>query len=291
MKTTLKTLIAATALAATAFTSSAQAADYEPVMQYSDWAFRFEGAAGWQGAYAEEDEGPDDSIDTGIFNTAFSAAFQGPVVFAQLDGLFGTSHGEFEGDPETYTQFTGGVFLGWRDMNAGVLAANVAITGIGLDADFGSGNLLRAGGHGEFFLDMFTLGAAGGVVTSVLSGGDSSDLGYAKGLVRFYATDNFKLEGHGGAVFGDDSDGNSGEFIYGRALAEWKPDDSRMSYFARWDGFFFDEDEFEYSSHAVMAGIRLYFGEPETTSIKSQDRVHFTDSCAFGTAGQSLSIC
>jgi len=36
MKTTLKTLIAAGALAATAFTSSAQAADYEPVMQYSD---------------------------------------------------------------------------------------------------------------------------------------------------------------------------------------------------------------------------------------------------------------
>lgn len=291
MKTTLKTLIAAGALAATAFTSSAQAADYEPVMQYSDWAFRFEGAAGWQGVYLEEDGEPDQSADTAIFNTAFSAAFQGPVVFAQLDGLFGTSHADVGGDGETYNQFTGGVFLGWRDMNRGVLAANVAITGVGLDAELGSGNLLRAGGHGEVFMDMFTLGAAGGVVTSILSGDEGGDLGYAKGLVRFYVNDNLKLEGHGGAVFGDDSDGDSGAFVYGRALAEWKPDDGRMSYFARWDGFFFDDDEDDLSSHAVMAGIRLYFGEPGTTSIKSQDRVHFTDSCAFGTAGQSLSIC
>lgn len=290
MKTTLKTIIAAGALAATAFATSAQAADFEPVMQYSDWAFRFEGAAGYQGLYLEEDGDSDESQDTGIFNTAFSAAFQGPVLFAQLDGLFGTSHGHFEGDPDTYRQFSGGLFLGARDVSTGFIAANVAATGIridggGIDAD--SGNLLRVGGHGELFLDMFTIGAAGGLITA-LTDDDFGDAGYAKGLVRFYINDNLKLEGHGGVVFGDEDDS---EFIYGRALAEWKPDDGRVSYFARWDGLFFDDGGQEISTHAIMAGLRIYFGEPGTTTIKTQDRVHFTDSCAFGTAGQGGSIC
>ncbi len=284
MRTTFKTIVVSGALAAAAFASSAQAADFEPVMQYSDWAFRFEGAAGYEGITIEEDGDPDETIDLGIFNTAFSAAFQGPVVFAQLDGVFGTSHGDFEGDPLTTTQFTGGIFLGWRDMNAGVLAGNLAISGYNANGDSGP-TLLRAGGHGELFLDTFTIGAAGGLLTPLTEDGD--EFGYAKGLVRFYANDNLKLEGHGGAVF----DAGDGDFVYGRALAEWKPDESRISYFARWDGFFFDSGGQEFSSHAAMGGIRIYFGEPETTTIKSQDRVHFTDSCAFGTAGQTLSIC
>lgn len=288
MRAKLKTIIAAGAVAATAFTATAQAADFEPVMQYSDWAFRFEGAAGYEGITLEEDGDPDESIDLGIFGTAFSAAFQGPVVFAQLDGVFGTSHGHFEDDAGSNTQFSGGIFLGWRDMNTGVLAGNLAISGY--DNQIAPA-LLRAGGHGELFLDMFTVGGAAGIITPLTEGGDEA--GYAKGLVRFYVDDNLKLEGHGGVVFdgiGDDGDGGE-EFIYGRALAEWKPDESRISYFARWDGFFFDGGGQEFSSHAAMAGIRVYFGEPETTSIKSQDRVHFTDSCAFGTAGQTLSIC
>ncbi|MEO9873239.1 MAG: hypothetical protein ABJM26_04110 [Anderseniella sp.] len=112
MKSILKTMIAASTLAATAIATSAQAADYEPVMQYSDWAFRFEGAAGYERISIEEDGDPDENIDLGIFNTAFSAAFQGPVVFAQLDGVFGTSHGHDDGTPGTNTQFTSGVFLG-----------------------------------------------------------------------------------------------------------------------------------------------------------------------------------
>jgi hypothetical protein len=285
MKSILKTIIAAGALAATAFATSAQAADYEPVMQYSDWAFRFEGAAGYEGITIEEDGDPDENIDAGIFNTAFSAAFQGPVVFAQLDGVFGTSHGHDNGFAASNTQFTGGIFLGWRDMNTGVLAGNLAVSGY---EDNIAPALLRAGGHGELFLDMFTIGAAGGIITPLTVSGN--DAGYAKGLVRFYVNDNLKLEGHGGVVF-EGSEDDDGELVYGRALAEWKPDESRISYFARWDGVFFDAGGQEFSSHAAMAGIRVYFGEPETTTIKSQDRVHFTDSCAFGTAGQTLSIC
>ena len=284
----LKTIIAAGAVAATAFTATAQAADFEPVMQYSDWAFRFEGAAGYHGIVDEEDGDPDETFDLGIFGTAFSAAFQGPVVFAQLDGVFGTSHGHFDGDPGSFTQFTGGLLVGWRDMDRGVLAGNIAFNGY--DGE-GSG-LLRAGGHGELFLDMFTIGAAGGIITS-LTEDNAGEAGYAKGLVRFYVNDNLKLEGHGGVVFdgvgGDDDDDD--EIIYGRALVEWKPDESRISYFARWDGFFVDFDGGSLSTHAAMAGIRIYFGEPETTTVKSQDRVHFADSCAFGTAGQFISIC
>jgi hypothetical protein len=39
------------------------------------------------------------------------------------------------------------------------------------------------------------------------------------------------------------------------------------------------------------SGIRIYFGDPATTTVKEQDRVHFADSCAFGAAGQLISIC
>jgi len=154
-------------------------------------AFRFEGAAGFERISLEEDGDPDENIDLGIFNTAFSTAFQGPVGFAQMDGVFGTSHGHDNGNPGTNTQFTGDIFLGWRDMNTGFLAGNLAISGYETAIDPA---LLRAGGQ-------------------------------------------------------------------------------------------------ELSSHAAMAGIRICFVEPETTTVKSQNRVHFTDSCAFGTAGKSLSIC
>jgi len=88
---------------------------------------------------------------------------------------------------------------------------------------------------------------------------------------------------------------NDFEIIYGRALVEWKPDESRIAYFARWDGLFIDETAGPISltvdSHAAMAGVRIYFGEPGTTTVKEQDRVHFADSCAFGAAGQYISIC
>ena len=40
-----------------------------------------------------------------------------------------------------------------------------------------------------------------------------------------------------------------------------------------------------------MTGIRVYFGEPEGTSIRTYDRAHFADSCTQGTAGAFLSFC
>lgn len=298
MKRTFKTIVAAGAFAATAFVTTAQAADFEPVVQYSDWAFRFEGAAGYAdtelgvgfefGDIADVDASV--GIDGPIMNTAFSASFQGPVLWTQLDGVFGLTNYSGGGGSSLYTQFSGGVHMGWRDATRGMFAVNVAATGVNFQGSeaFGDTDFLRVGGVGELFFDQFTVGAGGGFVTS-LNGGDDNP--YAKGLVRWYASDNLKLEAHGGAVFGS----GDVEFIYGRALVEWKPDDSRIGYFARWDGFFIDETQNGLSltvdSHAAMAGIRIYFGEPSTTTVKEQDRVHFADSCAFGAAGQFLSIC
>ena len=291
MYKTCKTIIAAGALAATAFITTAQAADFSPVVQYSDWAFRFEGAAGYADTEQRigifDDVDLEVGIDGPIINTAFSASFQGPVIWTQLDGVFGlTNYSGFGGGDSLYTQFSGGVHMGWRDANRGMFAVNVAATGANFaGSEFvGDFDFLRFGGVGEIFLDQFTVGAGGGFVTT-LNGGDENP--YVKGLARWYVNDNLKLEGHAGAIF------NTGdvEFIYGRALLEWKPDDSRVAYFARWDGFFVDDATISVDSHAAMAGVRIYFGEPSTVTVKEQDRVHFADSCAFGAAGQFLSIC
>ena len=291
MKQYLKKVLAAGVFGTSVFISSAQAADFEPVVQYSDWAFRFEGAAGYSHFTFEEDGDPDINGDGGVANTAFSAAFQGPLLFVQLDGVMGFSHLSAEGEEGTLKQFTGGAFVGWRDANTGVLAANVAATGFGfsddgIDPGEFSTSLLRVGGHGEMFFDMFTIGAAGGVIMPLTSNG-FEDVAYAKGLARFYVNDNLKLEGHGGLIFANDG---GDDVVYGRFLTEWKPDDSRVSYFGRWDGLFTEGDGIALASHTIMAGIRIYFGEPGTTTVKEQDRVHFTDACAFGAPGTEA-IC
>jgi hypothetical protein len=298
MMSRLAKMFGVAALAVSAIVPAAQAADFDPVVQYSDWAFRFEGAAGYTdvelGFDAEfqvgdfpVDIGGTAGIDGPIINSAFSASFQGPVLWTQLDGVFGLSHYHANGNSASYTQFSGGAHIGWRDMNTGMFALNVAATGFNfVDANV---DFLRVGGTGELYFNQFTVGASGGFITDLVNA--SPENGYVKGLARWYINDNLKFEGHGGAIFAE----NDVELIYGRALLEWKPDDSRISYFARWDGFFIDETRGPVSinvdSHAAVAGIRIYFGDPATTTVKEQDRVHFADSCAFGAAGQLISIC
>ncbi|MEO1159129.1 MAG: hypothetical protein AAFW74_01580 [Pseudomonadota bacterium] len=284
--------VALTIMVLTPLSSYVQAADYDPVPQYGDWAFRIEGGAGYTGITFRPEGGPGETFDGGIANTTMSAAFRMGRFFTQLDGTFG-----FSKEEEFVKQGVFGILLGWRDPEQGMLAVHVSATG-----DSGAGTIFqiedfwRIGGVGELFLGRFSIGAAGGIVEAVDTPGFDTDIHYAKGVARYYINDNLKLEGHGGIVHASLREpffSDSVDTFYGRFLAEYKPDASNIGYFVRWDGVIDlgDIDGETIESHTVMAGVRLYFGEPAGTSIKTYDRAHFADSCTQGAAGAFLSFC
>ncbi len=240
---TLLKIAAVTMTALTAFVSGVQAADYDPVPQYGDWAFRLEGGAGYTNVTYKPQGEPDEDFDGGIANTTLSAAFRAGQLFVQLDGTFG-----FSKEEAFVKQGIFGALLGWRDPEQGMLAAHVSATGdSGNGAIFGAGDFWRIGGVAELFLDRFSIGAAGGIVEAFDTPGFDTNIHYAKGVARYYVNDNLKLEGHGGIVHASLSEpqfSDSVNTFYGRLLAEYKPAESNIGYFVRWDGAI-DLDEFD----------------------------------------------
>jgi len=231
----------------------------EPPPENDPFAIRLEGYLG--GAVLDADNfGNESAFDGGGAGSA--VGLLGPA-FLQLD-LFG-DYADF--DPEISTVGFGG-HLGLVDSEMG----SVAVTGGYQQVSSGStdSDIWRVGGEGELYLDSFTFGVQAGY----LRGADTNADGwYTRGLVRFYPTENLKLEGIGGYVELEQDD-----LPQGRFLVEYRPDGFWLSFFARWEGTFDLDDVFgSVDSHAAVAGVRFYWDRG--LSLRESDRVYFRESC------------
>ncbi|TFG98243.1 MAG: hypothetical protein E4H11_00750 [Myxococcales bacterium] len=129
---------------------------------------------------------------------------------------------------------------------------------------------LRAGGEAELYLDALTLGVMGGY----LENAEREKGGYyARGLVRYYLTDDLKLEGVGGvAKFG------SGTQPQARALVEYRPQGWPLGFFTRWEGAF----KSGLDQNFAVLGFRLYLeglSLDSPRSLRSTDRSYFREGC------------
>jgi hypothetical protein len=129
---------------------------------------------------------------------------------------------------------------------------------------------LRAGAEAELYLDALTLGVMGGY----LENAERDKGGYtARGLVRYYLTEDLKLEGAGGvAKFG------SGTQPQARVLVEYRPQGWPVGFFTRWEGAF----KSGLDQNFAVLGFRLYLeglGSDSPRSLRSTDRIYFRDSC------------
>lgn len=192
-------------------------------------------------------------------------------------GRFGPVYlqGDVTGDDVNWnpdaTNIGGGGHLGLVDPNLGLIGASGSYQTL----DFGSSGssdteFWRVGGEGEYFLGPATLGVNAGYMENTDSG--SLDGYYARGLIRYYATDNLKLEGIGGVTTLD-----SDTVPHARALVEFKPDGLPLGLFVRWEGAFDNTVD----QHFAVAGLRIYLdglGVSER-SLKDNDRIYFRDAC------------
>jgi hypothetical protein len=169
----------------------------------------------------------------------------------------------------------GGGHIGIADENLGALEVTGAYNELAAHNDPGHG-VWRVGGEGEYYLDAMTLGVQGGYLDA-----NSKSLGvdgkgfYGRGLIRFYPTENLKLEGIGGvgSIHGD-------VVPQARALVEYRPTEWPVAFFARWEGAF----DNALDQNVVAGGLRLYlFDSPAT--LRETDRRYFRESCVHFLAG------
>ena len=205
----------------------------------------------------------------------------GPVS-AQIDALI--QYEDF-GKNRNVTNYSGGLHLGWRDANVGLLGLSGSLGKFKASGGAPSVNQQRIGVEAEYYIDAFTAGADAGYVR-LSAGGASSDGVYGKLTGKYYTTDNFRFDANAGLY---DFDSKNTDAVFASAGAEYKLDDYPVSLTARWNGTFFSGAGFKPKSHMVMAGIRIYLGGNGQNTVKSYDRSNFAESCTIRSGfGQSF---
>jgi hypothetical protein len=195
---------------------------------------------------------------TGDYNDIDKLAYLVPAASS-----LGRFHTDF------WTNLGGGGHAGLADPETGALEVTGAYNRVQIEdgPDFG---VWRVGGEGDLYLGPGTLGVQGGYLSleQPVSGKDDNGF-YGRGLIRFYPTEDLKLEGIGGVASLD------GDVIpHARALVEYRPDGWPVAFFTRWEGAF----DNSLDQHFAVGGLRVYlFDEPAT--LRESDRRYFRDSC------------
>jgi hypothetical protein len=227
--------------------------------EVSPFSARIEGYLG--GAVLDPDSGDDDSALNGG-GTGSAVARMGPV-FLQAD-IFG-DYADFDPDARN---LGGGGHLGLVDSELGAIGA----TGGYEEFQLGSVDTpaWRVGGEAELYTGPATLGVLAGFIDVE---GQRDDGYYARGLVRFYPTEDMKLEGIGGVTeLLDDV------IPHARALVEYRPGGWPLSMFVRWEGAFDNVID----QHLAVAGFRLYmdgFRLGSDRTLRDLDRTYFREAC------------
>jgi len=223
---------------------------------------------GYLGAAIVDGSGFDGESAADAGGTGSVSALFGPV-YLQAD-VFG-DHTSFNPDARNVGF---GAHLGISDPELYAVGASFAYQEIAwkldppdreIDDDF-----LRAGGEAELFLGPVTLGVLAGYIENAQV--EESGF-YARGLVRYYVTDDLKLEGAAGVV-----DIDSDSVLQAHALVEYRPQGWPVGFFTRWEGGF----DTGLDQNFAVLGFRLYlegFGLASPRSLRSTDRIYFRESC------------
>jgi len=214
---------------------------------------------------------PDDQDALYGGGTASAVALFGPA-YAQLD-IFG-DYADYD-NPDARTVGVGG-HLGVGSQDMGIIGISGAWQDQDWDPSIGGwsdpNSFWRVGLEGEYFLQDLSLGGQAGYATYDV---DTTDGYYARGLFRYYLTEDLKLEGIGGVI--DNEDINTSPVA--SFLAEYRVGSSPFSVFTRWETTFLKgTSSSDANHHTAVAGFRLYF-DGEGATLKRADRAHFRDAC------------
>lgn len=179
---------------------------------------------------------------------------------------------------DNLTDVGGGAHFGLADPEVGNIEVNGAYNRAMVDESGPSGNVWRVGLEGEYFLDAATLGAQAGYLnthlgsSSIINNAFTPSKGdgfYARGLLRYYVTENLKLEGLGGVgqIAGD-------TVPQARVLAEYRPQGWPVGFFVRGEGAW----DNSFDEYVGTGGVRVYlFDSPAT--LRDTDRRYFREAC------------
>ncbi len=177
---------------------------------------------------------------------------------------------------------------GWRDPEQGYIGGfggllSYGYGGCSYDCSY---DQFVIGGEGAIYLDMVTVFAQAGFMDSWTDdtdrklqgdGNSFTDAWFIRGGVRYFANPNLQFEASGGLF-----QGNEYAYHYGKCCrvdmpfwkveGEYKPDDSRVSWFASYGGFSENEmgnrgTNYSFINHTVMAGARIHFGQDTLLSF------------------------
>src|SRR5262245_43366188 len=182
------------------------------------------------------------------------------------------------GHTDYFSNVGAGAHFGLADPKVGAIEVNGAYNREMVQESGPSGNLWRIGLEGEYYLDPVTIGVSSGYMNNHLTSNSvvnnfwrstKGDGYWARGMLRYYVTEDIKLEGEGGVGTID------GDTVpQARVLAEYRPHSWPVGFFLRgegaWDG--------DIKQYFATGGIRLYlFDEPAT--LRETDRRYFRDAC------------
>jgi hypothetical protein len=199
----------------------------------------------------------------------------------------------FRNDDVGYRLFAveGLAHAGWRNPDQGYLGAFGGLLSYGYSGEDNSYDQWVVGGEGAVYLDMVTLFVQGGFMDSFDDdtngsgpGASFTDTWFVRGGVRYFATPNLKLEASGGLLQGNEYARDVGDCCrvdmpFWKLEGEYKPDDSRVSWFASYGGYSENEVNYEHTNHTVMAGLRIHFGQDTLLSFdRSGASLDFLDT-------------
>ena len=160
--------------------------------------------------------------------------------------------------------FQGLVHLSWRDPSTGLFGAFGA-AGRGA-ADNQSYSLYVIGGEGQLYFGDWTLYGQGGYLDSEESDNDGmSDTAFGRGVVRWFTTENSRLQAeasYGDGIVDGNDDGHLIEWAARYDTVLGLPVVGDANVFVGYRGAHFkNEDENDsYTDHTFMAGFRMWFG-------------------------------
>lgn len=194
--------------------------------------------------------------------------------YNDLDNVFLFFH------TDNFNNVGGGGHVGFADPDFGAFEVNGAYNHVMIEDAPGpidDGGLWRIGGQGELYFDPLTLAIHAGYLNGDgFAVSDADDNGYyARGMIRFYPTEDFKLEGLGGVGTID------GDTVpQARVLAEYRPHTRPVGFFVRGEGAW-DNNVDQYFA---TGGVRVYlFDEP--AALRATDRRYFREACVQFLAG------
>ncbi|GJM03669.1 MAG: hypothetical protein DHS20C08_21700 [Rhodomicrobium sp.] len=132
----------------------------------------------------------------------------------------------------------------------------------------------RIGGEAEYYRDRFTLGGAGGYIDV-----EGTEAWYGKLQLRYYLTDDIKVEGYYGHV--DFDPAGVPDLDYGSVTGLARLPGTSASLFAQWNGLWLDNVNVGAEAHEFKVGVKIELGNARYNTVKHNDRTYFTDACTF----------